>query len=99
MIGRMLGLLEYDRLTMRRGILTAHRQQIPPLFFSFPEYHRQRQQQNLFHLAFEEARGRKMSRSFADNVGSFNSLSVLNVSSVLNQIIVADDRSEILTWV
>src|SRR5437879_5778301 len=45
-----------------------------------------------------------MSRSFTDNVNSFNSFSlsnvsnVFNVSSVSNQNIVADDRSEILTW-
>ena len=48
-----------------------------------------------------------MARYFTDNVNSFNSfnvssasnvLNVLNVSSVSNQTTVADDRSEILTW-
>jgi len=56
--------------------------------------------------ALEATKGRKMSRSFADNVNSFNVLNVSNVSNVSNisnlnvsnHYATAEDRSEILTW-
>ena len=43
-------------------------------------------------LALEATKRRKMSRSFADNINSFN------VSNVSNNYITTEDRSEILTW-
>ena len=43
-------------------------------------------------LALEATKKRGMSRSFTDNINSFN------VSNVSNHYTVADDRSEILTW-
>ena len=52
-------------------------------------------------LALEATKRRKMSRSFTDNINSFNVSNVSNVSNVLNvsnHYTTAEDRSEILTW-
>ena len=52
-------------------------------------------------LALEATKRRKMSRSFTDNINSFNVSNVANVSNVLNvsnHYTAAEDRSEILTW-
>ena len=55
-------------------------------------------------LASEATKRRKMSKSFADNTNSFNVSTLSNVSNVSNVLnvsnhyTVAEDRSEILTW-
>ena len=52
-------------------------------------------------LALEGTKRRKMSRSFTDNINSFNVSNVSNVSNVLNvsnHYTATEDRSEILTW-
>ena len=56
-------------------------------------------------LALEATKRKKMSRSFADNVNSFNVSNVSNVLSsvsnvlnVSNHYIATEDRSEILAW-
>ena len=56
-------------------------------------------------LALEATKRKKMSRSFADNVNSFNVSNVSNVLSsvsnvlnVSNHYIATEDRSEILVW-
>ena len=49
-------------------------------------------------LASEATKRKKMSRSFADNINSFNVSSVSNVLNVSNHYTATEDRSEILTW-
>ena len=54
-------------------------------------------------IALETTKRREMSRSFTDNINSFNvsNVSNANVSNVLNvsnHYTAAEDRSEILTW-
>jgi len=43
------------------------------------------------------SRKKKMSQSFSNNINSLNTVSVSN-TTVTNKFIVADDRSNILTW-
>jgi len=48
-------------------------------------------------IGLEAAKRRKMSRSFTDNINSFNVSGVSNVLNVSNHY-APEDRSEILTW-
>jgi len=77
----------------------------PPLLFCSHEFHQHPQlpppTTELVPLILGAAKRGKMSRSFTDNINSFNVSNVSSVSNVLNvsnHYPAAEDRSEILTW-